>query len=131
MNAAAGNAELEMQRAEQAWRSASTLFEHELLEDSVSRAYYAVLHAAKAALIRVDAFPVTHHGVRRMFGLHLVKTGLIEAEFAVILTAGQEDRELSDYDVTVNIEEDRAQKRLSDARRFLDRIHGYLQETNE
>ena len=65
---------LEIKRAEKAWRAASTLFESGLYEDSVSRAYYAVLHAAKAALATFGMFPTTHRAVRRMFGFHLIKS---------------------------------------------------------
>jgi len=40
----------ELTRAKKALLAVKTLLEKELLEDCVSRAYYAVLHAAKAAL---------------------------------------------------------------------------------
>lgn len=77
----------ELARAKKALFAAKTLIEKGLFEDCVSRAYYAVLHAAKAALFLVGVESDTHNGVRRMFGLHLVKTGKIEKEFAKILTA--------------------------------------------
>ena len=62
-----------------------------------------------------------------MFGLHLVKSGKIEKEFAVILTAQQEDREIGDYDIYVEIEQDRAAKSVLDAGKFVERIDKYLQ----
>jgi len=65
-----------------------------------------------------------------MFGLHILKSGRIETEFAVILTAGQEDRELGDYDVSFEMEEDRAKQRLDDAHRFLERMRRHLSETS-
>jgi uncharacterized protein (UPF0332 family) len=40
----------ELTRAGKALLAAKTLLENQLYEDCVSRAYYAVLHAAKAAL---------------------------------------------------------------------------------
>jgi len=101
--------------------------ENQLYEDCVSRAYYAVLHAAKAALSIEDVEPQSHHAVRRMFGLHLVKTGKIEREFARILTAEQEDREIGDYDIHIEIEQDTALKRVRDAEKFVERIDKYLQ----
>ena len=79
-------AQKELARARKAWRAAETLLEHQLYEDAVSRAYYAVLHASKAALATIDLYPDSHRSVRRMFGLHLVKTNLIEREYATILT---------------------------------------------
>ena len=69
----------------------------------------------------------SHHAVRRMFGLHLVKTGDIEKDFARILTAEQEDREIGDYDIHIEIEQDTALKRVVDAEKFLQRITQYLE----
>ena len=103
----------ELTRAKKSLRAAETLRDHELNEDAVSRAYYAVLHAAKAALAAIDLYPDSHQSVRRMFGLHLVKTGRIEREYATILTAEQEDRELSDYNINISIEKDRAEHRVA------------------
>jgi HEPN domain-containing protein len=39
--------------------------------DSVSRAYYAILHAAKAALQVQGITAESHAAVKRLFGLHL------------------------------------------------------------
>lgn len=65
--------------------------------------------------------------MRRLFGLHLVKTGKIEKDFAKILTAEQEDREIGDYDIHIEIEQDTAQKRVLDAEKFVERINNFLQ----
>jgi len=119
-------AKKELARANKALMAAKTLFENHLYEDCVSRTYYAVLHAAKAALIKTGIEAESHQAVRRMFGLHLVKTGQIEKHFAEILTAQQEDREIGDYDIYLDIEQDRASKRVSDAEKFIQRIEKYL-----
>lgn len=116
----------ELNRARKALLAAKTLLENQLYEDCVSRAYYAVLHAAKAALVEVGVEPQSHQAVRRMFGLHLVKTGKIEKDFASILTAQQEDREIGDYDIHIEIEQDTAFKRVLDAEKFLNRVEKYL-----
>ncbi len=116
----------ELIRAKKALLAAKTLLENQLYEDCVSRAYYAVLHAAKAVLAIEGVEPQSHHAVRRMFGLHLVKTEKIEKDFARILTAEQEDREIGDYDIDIEIEQDRAVKRVNDAEKFIKRIENYL-----
>ena len=117
----------ELTRAKKALLAAKTLLENQLYQDCVSRSYYAVLHAAKAALTMVGVEPESHHAVRRMFGLHLVKSGKIEKEFAAILTAQQEDREIGDYDIYVEIEQARAAKSVLKAEKFIQRIEKYLQ----
>jgi len=127
MNNLEEKAKKEMVRANKAFLAAKTLLENQLYEDCVSRSYYAVLHAAKAALSTAGVEPESHHAVRRMFGLHLVKTGKIEREFARILTAEQEDREIGDYDIDIEIEQDTALKRVQDAEKFVQRIEKFLQ----
>jgi len=117
----------ELIRAKKALLAAKTLLENQLYEDCVSRAYYAVLHAAKAALATKDIEPESHNAVKRMFGLHLIKTGEIEKDFAKILTAEQEDRAIGDYNIYIDIEQDRALKRVRDAEKFVERIEKYLQ----
>ncbi|MHC4645656.1 MAG: HEPN domain-containing protein [Planctomycetota bacterium] len=116
----------ELTRARKALLAAKTLLENQLYEDCVSRAYYAVLHATKAALAIEGIEPDSHRAARRMFSLHLVKTGKIEKEFATILTAEQEDREIGDYDIHVEIEQDTALKRVFDAEKFVQRMAVHL-----
>ena len=120
-------AEKEIIRADKALRSATMLLAEGLLEDAISRAYYAVLHAAKAALAVANVAADSHAGVRRMFCLHLVKDALIEDEYAGILVSAQEDRELGDYDIDVVIDESRAGQRIQDAVRFVNRIKRYIE----
>lgn len=105
------------------------LLDNQLYEDCVSRSYYAVLHAAKAALTKIGVETRSHQAVRRMFGLHFIKTEQIEKHFADILTAQWEDREIGDYNVYLNIAQDRARKRVADAERFIKRIEEYLQSS--
>jgi hypothetical protein len=127
MNDAGQKAQKELDRAKKALLAAKTLLENQLYEDCVSRAYYAVLHAAKAALATKNIEPVSHNAVKRMFGLHLIKTEEVEKDFAKILTAEQEDRAIGDYDIYIEINQDRALKRVTDAEKFVKRIEKYLQ----
>jgi uncharacterized protein (UPF0332 family) len=64
-----------------------------------------------------------------MFGLHLVKNGKIEKEFAKILTAEHEDREIGDYEIDIEIEEERARQRVHEAEKFVQKIGQYVQIT--
>jgi len=116
----------ELQRAKKALKSAQILLNSGLQEDSISRAYYSVLHAAKAALAVKGINADTHEGVKRMFGLHLVKKREIDKEYAKILIAEQEDREIGDYAIGIEIPEDRAAKRVNEAERFLNEIENFI-----
>src|SRR2546422_2311614 len=61
----------EWQRATQSLHAAELLAREGYREDAVSRAYYAILHAAKAALFVHDVATTSHAAVRRIFGRHL------------------------------------------------------------
>ncbi len=117
----------QLPRSKRALLAANLLAQNCLFEDCVSRAYYAVLHAAKAALLLVEVQSTTHVGVKKMFGLHLVRTGKIEHEFAKILAREQEDRELGDYEAAFHMTEERACARVVEAEKFVNRIERFLQ----
>ena len=116
----------ELVRAKKSLSASKKLLEAELLEDSISRSYYAVLHAAKAILISEGIEVNSHNAVVKMFGLHIVKTGKMDKEFAKILIAEQEDREISDYDIDIEIEKDRAVQRTEEAEKFVKCVEFYF-----
>lgn len=64
-----------MEKAIERLRVAEKLLRDGEYEDAVSRAYYAMYHAAKAALATVNVFPKTHEGVVSEFGRRLILTG--------------------------------------------------------
>lgn len=94
--------------------------------DAVSRAYYAVLHAAKAALLLKDISAETHAAVKRLFGLHLVQSGLVEAEWGTFLGESYDVRLMADYDVETHLSERDAQEACERARAFLTRVRDLL-----
>jgi uncharacterized protein (UPF0332 family) len=57
----------EWHRARESLRAAKTLTRDGLYADAISRAYYAILHSAKAALHVHDIAAESHAAVRRMF----------------------------------------------------------------
>lgn len=73
--------------------------------DAVSRAYYAVLHAARAALMSKGVAASTHAGVWRQFGKEFVGTGEVEAEWAKTLAPVQSASERADYDTAADLPE--------------------------
>ena len=68
----------EWRRSLKAQGAADLLLEAGFYEDAVSRAYYAVLHAAKAALLARNIITESHTSVRRLFGKELVQQGLLK-----------------------------------------------------
>lgn len=121
----------ELLRAEKSLKAAHVLFEDGLLEDALSRAYYVILHAARAVLLAEGVRVKSHKAVRRLFGQHVIKTGKLDSRYAAILAEEQDDRYLADYDVIFIPEKERVEKRIADADKFLETIKTFLKPTRK
>lgn len=95
---------------------------------AVTRAYYAIFYAATALLLSKGIWRSKHSGVMAAFRQHFIKPGLIEVEYSDIYGNAFDTRLDSDYDMTATMDRDIAKDVLSDARRFVARAEGYLQE---
>lgn len=73
----------ELSRSLTSLKSSKKLFEEGFFEDVISRSYYAVLHAAKEVLLSEDVTIGSHETVKRLFGMHLMKTGKIKQTYSV------------------------------------------------
>ena len=116
----------EWRRSTQALQAADLLSREGFWEDAVSRAYYSILHAAKAALLVHDVETASHAGVRRMFGKHLVLTGDIEGQWSKYLSRSSDDRLMADYDAGVSFTAGESRLECQRAQAFLKRIRQYL-----
>lgn len=94
--------------------------------DAVSRAYYAIMHAARAALFVHDVGTTSHTATRRMFATRLVEPGEIEPRWADELAEGLDERLAADYDIYVRYTSDSVHQECSRARDFCERIRKYL-----
>lgn len=116
----------EWKRAAESLGAAEALLRESYDTDAVSRAYYAIMHASKAALFVHDVETKSHAGTKRMFGFHLVRTGEIEPEWSDCLAEGLDDRLVADYDVHIRFSAEEAAQECERARKFLGRIWKYL-----
>jgi uncharacterized protein (UPF0332 family) len=87
----------EVTRAEEALRAARELLKLGLFNDAVSRAYYAALHFALAALLTEGVEPKTHGGVGAMLALHFIRSGRIPPERGKDLSRLEQFRTEADY----------------------------------
>ncbi len=94
--------------------------------DAVSRAYYANMHGAKAALESRHVHAASHQGVISQFGLHFVSTDLIEREWGILLSQSFKGRVAADYDATAEFDETDADQACDRAAAFLHRIRALL-----
>jgi hypothetical protein len=116
----------EWQRATRSLRAAALLASEGFHEDAVSRAYYAILHAAKAALFVHDVATTSHAAVRRMFGQHLITTGEIERQWSSHLGESFDDRLAADYDASTFFSNEEVQRECQRTQAFVVRIRRYL-----
>ena len=125
----------EWQRARECLGAARLCFDHGFFADAISRSYYAVLHAAKAALAYViatdaeaaeDVLPQTHEGVTNRFGLRLVKSGYVERAWAAYLGQLSQLRFSADYDVMTTFSETECREAVERSASFLNRIQALL-----
>lgn len=84
------------------------------------------MHAAKAALYVFDVDARSHDAVRRLFGLHLIRSGRLERELASYLARSADDCLVADYDIEVTFGRDQATLECERAAAFLRRIREYL-----
>ena len=113
----------EWRRATAGLRAADSCLRRRCYADAIARAYYAVFHAARAALRRHSvAFGRRHGHTRLQFGEHLVNTGLVERYWGREIGSLYELRLKADYDITEQFSEAFARSVYQRAERFLERI---------
>ena len=86
-----------LEKAERKLMVAEKLLRSDDYEDAVSRAYYAVFHAAQGLLLTEGERAETHKGLVTLFGLLFVKTGKFKKDLGKYLANLKDERESGDY----------------------------------
>ncbi len=93
-------------RAHETIREVDILIENKLWNTAINRLYYACYYAVNALLINLKIKTQTHAGVRQMFGLHFIKTGIINKEHGRFYSIIFDKRLTGDYDDFIDYEKD-------------------------
>ena len=98
------------------------------VKGTISRAYYAIMHAARAALLVHDVSTSSHEAVRKKFGEQVVKRGGLEREWGRMLHPSARQRQLADYgaSTTIRFTEQDADSAAENAEKFVRRTRHYL-----
>jgi hypothetical protein len=115
-----------LEKAEKKLKVAGKLLKSDDYEDAVSRAYYAVFHAAQALLLTEGERAETHKGVVTLFGLLFVKTGKFKKDLGKYLANLKDERESGDYEVFSYIDRETAETAIEEAREFIRETQAYL-----
>jgi uncharacterized protein (UPF0332 family) len=118
-----------LQHACRALESAASSVEQGFYATAINRTYCAIFYAASGLLLTKGISRSKHTGAISAFREHFVKPGLIEVEYSDLYGDAIDTRVGSDYDVTFESDPVTAQERLDDAHRFVDRVAGYLSDT--
>ena len=117
--------EAHLRRAEDALAVANLALPKGLHRDAISRAYYAMYHAAKALLVSAGVDTRTHKGLiaktRELFADQL------GPDLVPALARLQAMRESSDYEVGVDMTSRAAGEACEAARRFVDRAREIIE----
>jgi uncharacterized protein (UPF0332 family) len=96
---------------------------------AANRAYYAMFHCVRAALLWHNIQRSKHSGVEAAFGQVLIKTQIIEPEYFALYRSARDTREHQDYDREVEeISQTDTTQLVANAKRFVERLEKYLRD---
>jgi uncharacterized protein (UPF0332 family) len=102
------------------------LVKNKLWSTAVNRLYYACYYAVNALLVKYEVKAETHGGVRRMFGLKFVKTGLVSKETGKFYSDIFDIRHSSDYDDFIELTQEKTLELISPAKKLIQEIETIL-----
>jgi uncharacterized protein (UPF0332 family) len=108
-----------IKRAFETMKEAETMIENEFWNASVNRIYYACFYAVSALLLKKGIDSSTHKGIRQMFGLHCVQTGLVSKDLARFFSDLYDRRQTGDYDDFVIFDKETTHSLLKFGNEFL------------
>jgi uncharacterized protein (UPF0332 family) len=115
-----------LELAESKLDHARRIFEIGLYNDAVSRAYYAMYYASKAALLSEGLDLRRHSSAVTKFRELFVVTGRVDAEYLRYLGRAQSARERSDYAPFAPLSKEGAEEILKIASAFIGKIKELL-----
>jgi uncharacterized protein (UPF0332 family) len=112
-------AQLHLEEADSCLAEAELLLTSSHPGGAVNRSYYAMFHAATAALLHRGVIRRSHQGIIAAFGQTFVKPGIVDARFHKYLARAFDLRQESDYRPSARLTETQAQEVLGLATEFV------------
>ena len=104
------------------FKEAETMISSGYWNASVNRIYYACYYAVSGLLLMKTIETNSHKGIRQMFGLHLVQTGLVSKEDGRFFSDLYDRRQTGDYDDFFLYDEETVLSLFNQAKGFIERI---------
>jgi len=97
---------LQMEKANRFLEQAEMVRELKQWDLAANRYYYACFHAVQALFIHNGLASKRHSGMLSQFGLHFIKTGIIEDKLGGFLTRMEQLREKGDYNCIFSVSDE-------------------------
>jgi uncharacterized protein (UPF0332 family) len=109
-------------------KEAEKMIENEFWNASINRLYYACFYAVSGLLLKNGLETSTHKGIRQMFGLHYVQTGLVSRELAKFFSDLYDRRQTGDYDDFITYDKETVNSLLLLAEDFVSDIDKLIKQ---
>lgn len=107
--------------------AAELLLNNTFYRACISRCYYSLYHIVQALLVTKNINARTHRGLIQKFGQQFIKTGELSQKLSRTLSETFDLRQLSDYDETIPITQQQAEKTLENTKTFISEATNWLE----
>ena len=106
-------------RSKETLREAKTMIDNGYWNAAVNRIYYSCYYAVSALLLLKPIETSSHKGIRQMFGLHFVQSGLVSKEYGRFFSDLYDRRQTGDYDDFIDYDKNTVDQLFSKADEFV------------
>ena len=118
--------QLRMDKATRFLVEANQMVDLKLWDLAANRFYYSCFHAAQALLLKNGISAHTHEGTLAMFGLHFVKTNVVDISLGSFFSRMEQLRKKADYNCNYEVSEEEVSSMIEPARTFVCTIEKLL-----
>jgi len=119
---------LEMEKAHVFLNQAELMFTQKQWDLAANRFYYSCFHAVQALFIYNGLASRRHSGMISQFGMHFVKTHVIDDRLGGFLTRMEQLRERADYNCIYSVTQTEVEVMIEPARELISKIEDLLQK---
>jgi uncharacterized protein (UPF0332 family) len=117
-------------RSKETLKEAKTMIDNRYWNAAVNRIYYSCYYAVSALLLLKSIETGTHKGIRQMFGLYFVQTGLVSKEDGRFFSDLYDRRQTGDYDDFIIYDKVTVNQLFSQADEFVDNMIKLIENKN-
>lgn len=115
-----------LDRAHQSLESARHSLDADFVNQAMSAAYYAIFHAATAAINEEGLAAKSHSGTRTLFSKTYIATGRVAKDLSGVYQTRMKERHRADYAAEPGFSFADAEQALAQAERFVEAVEGAL-----